>query len=152
MKKRAISQIVSTILLIALVVAIAIIIIIWSRGITGEVITIQGQSIILTCNDVIFDFSYSSGTLFITNDGNVPIYGMTLVIYSDKDSTAQNIRDLSANWPENGLEQGGAFSDSITFDAGVTKVDLIPILKGETDKGKEKEYICEYNGYTFEIN
>ena len=54
MKKRGLSHIVSTILLILLVVVMAGIIIVWSRGITGEAITIYGQNIELVCYDVLF--------------------------------------------------------------------------------------------------
>ena len=54
MKQKALSQVVSTILLIALVVVMAGIIIFWSKGITGEAITIYGQNIELVCYDVFF--------------------------------------------------------------------------------------------------
>ena len=156
MRKKGVSLVIATVLFIALVIAMAATIIIWSKGITerrtGEVITLQGKNIALTCNDVIFDFSYIEGKIYLKNPGNIPIYGMKLRIYSDGSYETQDIKDLTPNWPEDGLKQGKAFSDSITFDVGVNEVVLIPVLMGKTNSGKEREYVCERESYTLLIN
>lgn len=152
MKQKGISQVVSTILLIALVVAMAGIIIFWSRGITGEAITIHGQNIVLVCHDVFFEFSYDDGILNIINSGNVDIYSIELLMDAGDNAEAVNIRELTSKWPENGLTQGGIFSDSISFNTDVKEVHLLPILRGDTESKKQKEHICEHEGQIIEVN
>jgi len=151
MNKKAMSQVISTILLIALVVSIAGIIIFWSKGITGEAITIYGQNVELICYDLSFEYSYNFGTLYLVNSGNVDIYSMKLIIHTEDDSKVKNINELSSNWPEEGLSMGGVFSDTISFNADVKEVSLIPVLRGETESGKQKEHICEYEEQIIEV-
>lgn len=152
MKQKALSQVVSTILLIALVVVMAGIIIFWSKGITGEAITIYGQNIELVCYDVFFEFSYDNGILNIINFGNVDIYSIELIIYTEDNSEAVNIRELTSKWPEAGLTQGGIFSESISFNADVKEVHLFPILRGDTESGKQEEHLCEHESQIIEVN
>ena len=147
MRKKGAALIISSIILIALVLTIAATIIFWSKGITesitGGAVVLQGKNIALTCNDIIFDFNYNEGKLYLKNPGNVPIYGMKFIIYSDGSFVTQSIRDLMSNWPEDGLKPGMVFSGNITFDEDVNKLVLTPVLIGKTNSGEEKEYICE---------
>ena len=151
MNKKAMSQVISTILLITLVIFIAGMIIFWSKGIIGESITIHGQNIALVCNDLFFEFSYNYGTLYLVNSGNVDIYSMTLVMHTEDNSEVKNINELSSNWPKEGLEVGGVFSDTISFNADVKEVSLIPVLRGDTESGKQKVHICEYEEQIIEV-
>lgn len=152
MRKKGISQVISSVLLISLVITMAAVIVVWSTGITeritGGSITLQGKNIALTCGDIVFDFSYTEGKLYLINPGNIPIYGMKLRIYSDGSFETKDIKDLTPNWPEDGLKAGKTFSDSITFDADVNEVVLIPVLMGKTNSGKEREYVCERESQT----
>jgi len=156
MRKKGLSQVISSILLITLVITMAATIMIWSKGltekITGGSITLQGKNIELTCGDIVFEFSYTEGKLYLTNPGNIPIYGMKFRIYSDGSFETQDIKDLTPNWPEDGLKEGKAFSGSITFDADVNEVVIIPVLMGKTNSGKEREYVCERESYILPIN
>lgn len=151
MRKKGVSPVISGVLLISLVITMAVAIMIWSTGITEKItggsITLQGKNIALTCSDIVFEFSYTEGKLYLINPGNIPIYGMKLRIYSDGSFETQDIKDLTPNWPEDGLKEGKAFSDSITFDANVNKVVLIPVLMGSTNNGEKREYICENTSY-----
>ena len=161
MQKKGFSQIISTVLLITFVIVIAATIMIWSKGtaerITGGAITLQGKNIALTCNDIIFESSYTGGKLYLTNPGNILIYGIKFKTYlNDESFVTQNIKDLSQNWPKDGLKEGRTFSDNINFNTGfsskVNKVVLIPVLLGKTSNGEEKEYICERESYILSIN
>ncbi len=152
MNQKALSQVVSTMLLIVLVVVVAGIVLFWSRGITGEAITIHGQNIALVCNDIFFEFSYNDGILNIINSGNVDIYSMELIMHTEDNSEEKDIKELSSNWPENGLTQGGIFSDSISFNADIKEVHLFPILRGSTESEKQKEHLCEYESQIIEVN
>ena len=150
--KKAMSQVVSTILLIALVVVIAGVVIFWSKGITGEAITIHGQNIELVCYDVSFEYSYSSGILYIVNSGNEEIYSMKLIMHTETDSELADIKDLTSKWSESGLGIGGAFSDSISFAADVKEVNLLPVLRGDTESKKQEQHICENQENIIEVN
>jgi len=109
------------------------------------------KNIELVCDDVRFDASYSSGTLFISN-GDTPIFGMDLKIFEERSHRNIKIRDLSgANWPETGLGQAGTFSGSLGNELdSATKVILVPILIGNTKAG-EKTHTCDGDRHGYEI-
>ncbi len=145
--KRGISPVIATVLLIGMVVVIGIIIFLWFKGMTQESITkFGGTNIDLVCGDIAFDASYSSGTLYITNDGNVPIYGMKLKLSYDRGYDTLNLDGFQ------GLNQGGAFSGDISSDVGsATSITLIPVLLGTSDSG-QKTYVCDEKQYGYEID
>jgi len=148
-KKRGISPVIATVLLIAMVVIIGLIIFLWFRGMGTETITkFGGTNIELVCNDVQFEGSYNAGTLYITNNGNVPIYSMKVKIEGDGSHETKDVTDLSGNWPSSGLGQGGVFSGSVSVSGD--KIILIPVLLGESDSGK-KPYTCDENQHGLEI-
>src|SRR3989338_10710768 len=120
MKKRGISPVIATLLLIALVIIIALIVFQWMKGFTKEAVTkFDGTNIDLVCNDVQFDASYSAGTLTISNSGNVPIYNFDIKAeYPGGHDTI----DLKENSDfGDGLSQGGVFSDPLAVPDSTTK-------------------------------
>jgi hypothetical protein len=152
MKKRGISTIISAFLLILLVLIMAGIIIFWSRGITGEAITIKGENIALVCYNIFFQSSYDNGMLHIINDGNVEIHSVKLITHNGVDSEAQDIKELSSNWPQKGLSQGEVFSDSINFDPSIKELSIIPILISDEESRREAEHICEHKEMIIKIS
>ena len=150
--KRGISPVIATVLLIAMVVVIGLIIFLWFKGMTEETITkFGGTNINLICADVSFESSYSGGQLSISNIGNVPIFGMKLKIFTDGSHETKSLRDLSENWPELGLNQGGTFSGVISGVGSGDKIILMPVLIGSSEKG-EKTFMCkEQYGYEIKI-
>lgn len=144
MEKRGVSPIIATVLLIVMVVVIASIVFLWIRGMTQETITkFGGTNINLICNDVKFDASYSDGMLYLSNVGNVPIFGMKLKLYKGGSFETKDLKDNPAwGWPDYGLNQGGTFSASLgSVISGNDKIVLIPVLIGNSDKGK-KTMMC----------
>ena len=115
-------------------------------GDTGKPLNIQ-----LVCDQVDFEASYSPSTgLYISNPGNVPIFGMDLKAAGDGGHQTMDLRD-NDNWPELGLNQGGIFSDEgLIFDSGINQIILIPILLGESESGR-KTYVCDENQYGYQI-
>lgn len=148
-RKRGLSPVVATVLLIAMVIVIGLIIFLWFKGISEETITkFGGTNVKLICEDVYFEASYSSGVLYLSNPGNVPIFEMNVKISGAGSYTTKNLKDLTS-WPATGLNQGGTFSESVDFDG--SEITLIPILIGNSDKGK-KTYVCgEQYGEVLEI-
>jgi flagellin-like protein len=145
-KKRGLSPVITTVLLIALTLVIIAIVFLWFRGMVEEGVTKFGKNIQLVCDDVEFDADYSSGTLSIVNNGNVPIYKVNIRLSQAGIYQTKDIKDLSggSSWPSTGLAQGGIFSAYIGNDVptGTDKIIVLPVLIGTSAKGK-KTFICE---------
>lgn len=143
-KKKGVSPVIATTLLIAMVIIIGLIIFLWFKGLVEERGTKFNKNIQLVCDDVGFQASYSSGTLFVSNIGNIPIFSMKMKVY-DSGSGSRTLRDLSTegiNWPSTGLNQGDSFSGSVGLSSSVEKIVLIPVLIGSTSEG-DKTFVCE---------
>ena len=141
-RKKGVSPVIATVLLIAMVVVIALIVFLWFRGLTEEAITkFGGTNVKLVCSDVSFDASYLAGTLSLLNTGNVPIFGIKAKISSQGSYETKDLRDF-VDWPKVGLPQGGVFSGETGVEFSDAEVVLIPVLRGKSDKG-EKIYVCE---------
>jgi hypothetical protein len=140
-------------LLVALTIGIISIIFFWFRGMVQEGVVKFGKNIELVCDEVSFDVSYSSGTLNIINNGNVPIFLINVRFSSGGSYQTKEIKEFASgnNWPTNGLNQGGIFSGNIGSEIGnADKIILFPILIGTAD-GKQKTFVCE-GQYGKEIN
>ena len=148
MKKRGVSPVIATVLLVAMIIVVGLIIFLWFRGMTEEAITkFEGTNVKLVCEDVQFDAEYVSGTLNIINTGNVPIFKMQIKVLSEG---SHETLELAGNWPGLGLNQGGTFSDSFDASEAETLI-LIPVLMGESKKG-EKSFVCDERfGYEISI-
>ena len=147
-KKKGLSPVIATVLLVAMVIVIGLIIFFWFRGMTEEVVTKFEKNVAMVCDEVEFDASCSGGTLYITNDGNVPIYGMQVKVYDEGSYTTINLRN-DKNWEPTGLGQGGVFTGG-SFN-GYTKLILIPVLIGSSDSGIKTPYVCDKSGYEIDI-
>ncbi len=141
-KKRGVSPVIATILLVALVIIIALIVFFWMKGFTKEAITKSGgTNIELVCDDVQFDASYSDGTLTISNLGNVPIYNFNLKAEFAGSHDTFSLEEIS---DFGGLSQGGVFSEDVSsFISAPTTITLIPILLGVNKDGEQKTQACE---------
>lgn len=140
-KEKGLQPVVATVLLVVMVIVIGLIVFLWFRGMQEETITkFGGENVKLVCDDVYFEADYSGTTLYLSNSGNVPIFGMELKAYAPGSHTTENLREFSDVWPDAGLNQGGTFSDDISITAD--ELVLIPVLIGETDSGK-KTYVCD---------
>lgn len=143
--RSGLSPIVTTVLLIILVIVVIAILFLWFRGMVEEGVVKFGKNIQLVCDDVDFEASYSSGSINIVNNGNIPIYRVNIKISNDGSYQTKNIKDFSVgiNWPTNGLNQGGTFSGNIQSEVGTAdKIIVSPILIGTSGEGK-KTYVCE---------
>ena len=158
MKRKGLSPVIATVLLIAMVVVIALIIFLWFRGLVGEAITKFGEkNIKLVCDDVRFQASYAAGTLSISNTGTVPIYSINLRIVRPGSYTTEDLRVpqtfVDINWPDLGLNQGEAFAADIggQLPSDTNEMVLVPILVGKSKQGEET-HICEdRHGYKISL-
>jgi flagellin-like protein len=141
MKKRGISPVIATIFLIAIVVILAVVIFFWFRSLMQERITkFDEENIELACDKVDFTASYSDGSLFISNSGNVAIRFMKIrKIAENGDYDPEiNLQD----WPNNGLNPGGRYQQTISLDS-YKEALLIPTLLGRNEDGEKVIYNCD---------
>lgn len=147
MKKKGVSPVIATILLIVLVVIIGAIIFTWFKGMTQEAVTkFEGTNIQLVCEDVGFTADYSNGILIISNNGNVPIYSIDVKMEGPGSYKTKEITDASifgTEWPgPSGLLQGARVSINIDM-SNYEQITLIPILMGLNKEGIKKTEACD---------
>lgn len=144
--KRGISPVVSEVLLIAIVIILAIIILLWSRGFIKEAILkeIAGNEkrVEQYCKDVgITRILNDDGSFGFTNSGNVPIYKVKLKLVG-KDSGESEIIEIS---PEDGGLVNPGFATMFSgYDYNTySQVKIIPVLLGKQAKsGGTTEFSC----------
>ena len=144
LNKSGVSPMISTVLFIMIVIIIAIIILLWSRGFIKESILkeIGGESkrVEQFCPEIgMTPILNNDGSFGFTNNGNVPIYALNLKLSSGGDSEVIDIRP-----GDGGLVNPGfaILIDSYSYD-NYDEVEIIPVLLGKTKTGAIKEKICD---------
>ena len=147
MKKRhkAVSPVVATVLLIAVVVVIALIVFLWLRGLVKESGEKFGKNIELVCEEVVFSADYfpSDGMISVSNDGNVPI----------KNFLIKKIKPGDTNTEKTSLDGGLPKGQARNIEIEITdeeKLLIVPILESNSNSGRV-EFICD-DAYGIEIN
>lgn len=141
-KRKGVSPVVATTLLIAMVFVIGLIVFLWLRSFQHEAILKFGNTNIeLVCKDVQFDASYSGSSIFLQNLGNVPIYSFELKLEGPGSQATEDITNLTSDWPAAGLNIGGTFTGPVDV-SGAQKMTVIPVLRGTTSQGK-RSHICD---------
>lgn len=137
--KKALSPIIATILLIAMVVVIGVLIFLWFQGMQKEALTkFEGRNIKQVCADVNFEVDYSGGNLNILNKGNVPINDFDIqVIKSEGSYETITLGE--------GVGLGGSISTPKAFEGD--KIVVSPVLVGKTSTGEMKSYSCDSEKY-----
>ncbi len=152
LKKRGISPVIATTLLIAIVVVIALILFLWFRNVVGDYGEKFGKNIELVCEDVVLGADYSGGYLYLSNDGNVPVFKVNLKIEEAGGYSLVDLANLvgSDSWPKTGLKQGEVYSGYIGDEIGnPDEIKVIPVLLGLSSEGGKKTYTCDESyGYS----
>ncbi len=144
MKKKGVSPVVATILLISIVVVLALIIFLWARSFVGERAQKFGSAIEYSCGGEegvkmeagIFNDA-GAFKLDIKNNGNIPIYGFIVKEFSQGTIIAREISDSGT------LNLGESISISLD-NVDVTDSDellIVPILLGQVGTQKQA-YTC----------
>ncbi len=144
-RRKGLSPVIATVLLIGIVVVAGLIVFTWFRGFTQEAVTKFDQNAQLVCNEIEFKASLSGNVLSITNLGNVPIYGFMLKYGDEGGFQTSDIKELApTTWPKNGLNLNGVFSGDVGFDeTDYDDVTIIPILRGSSQRGGEASFVCD---------
>lgn len=145
--KRALSPVVATSLLIAIALVLALIIFIWAKSFIGEALQKDlgtgAVDIEQACAQVNMkaDVDSATGLVIVENDGNVPIYGIRIMVEGLGSQTSKEVFDGTIS---TGQTVNVNVASSITFSSG-SSVRVIPIIVGTSDSGK-KQYACEKQG------
>lgn len=136
MNKRGLSPVIATVLLIAVVIILAIIIFLWAGSFFGERVEKFGKSEDQACSEVSIDVDYDAVTknLDIINRGDVPIYGIKLMISGRGRSDVEEYPAKSINEGESGTIED--------LDVSGDKITVIPILLGKSG-GIKKSFTCD---------
>ncbi len=142
MAKRAVSPVITTVLLVLIVIVLASIIFIWGATFIPEALTKFDRPIEEKCNEAKFAAEISgtgaAAKVAVISEGDVPIYRFGIKKEGQAEST------IKYSDPKNLLPGGSTvFSADLSGTSSGDKVSIIPILLGKTQKGKVQEYPCE---------
>jgi len=154
--KKALSPVIATVLLIALVVVLAAIVFLWARGFISEQIMKSGESIQNSCQKINFavrsiPLGSDMWTLEISNRGNVPIYGFDIKGITGGNSKTKNFQGSYADKGQS-VSVTLSLSEIYIDDEPPEKITLYPILLGNVkDKTSNKAYTCLDKGFTLNL-
>lgn len=152
--KKAVSEVIAVVFLIALSMLLASLLFVWARGFLTEQIELNGKPIEEVCKEVFFDVggeyvndSTGAGnfSLQVVNRGNADIRGFDIKFLKEKESAL--VRYTFDTWV-------GESSDVqvVPIEAGVRDIIMYPILVGAvTGKKVEKPVSCIYSGKTIRL-
>jgi len=142
--QRAVSPLVSTVLLIMIVIVLALIIIVWSGVFFKEAITKDIGGNIKTaeqrCSEIrIQTFVNQDNSFGFKNTGNIPVYAVDLKLTGPDTGSSEIIRITGSDGRVNpGLSttlQGYDYQD-------YEKVKIIPIILGKSESGGNQQFTC----------
>jgi len=141
-KKKGVSPVVASVLMIMLVIVLATIIFLWSRGFIGEQIEKFGKPIDEYCGNVKFDvarYGVLGDELEIVNTGNVDISSLSIKMTKEGNS---EMSDFSFKIDAGASVSGKAdlkLSDGQTPD----EIFVYPVLIGNVvGEGKNSVFTC----------
>ena len=142
--KKALSPVITTVLLIAMVIVLAAIIFLWAKFFLGEIIEKEIGGVKKTaerlCPDVNFQASISGAELSIANRGNVPIYNINLKM---KTKGSSDIEEYENAGELLNLRIGQSKPVTLSSNpTGYDEVIIIPVLLGKAGD-EQKEYPCK---------
>jgi len=134
MKKRALSPVITTVLLVLIAIILAIIIFLWAKGFLRDQVQKFGEPITYSCNSIKLRASVSANEISINNYGSdVPVYKIGATISGFGSSKITYLTETN-------FLQGT--SKTVDFPDADKIEWLIPILLGQTKDGSFKEFTC----------
>lgn len=141
--KKAVSPVVSTVLLIMIVIVIAIIILIWATGFVEEIISkeILGNKKRVQdyCREIkISQIINNDNSFGFENKGNVPIFGFRVKTSNEGSSEMHRVDGDSGGKVNPGFS---VIVENLKYD-DYDSIAILPTLKGETEQGDNRDYDC----------
>jgi len=139
--KKAVSPVVATVLLIAIVVIIALLIFIWASNFFSESGKKMGKSAEQACSEVNIEAVLDENILSVINNGNIPVYSLNIEKTAEGSVEVEKLDQIN-------LIQGSAITQDI--GTGYSKIELVPIILVQV-KNTQETYLCENNKVNVEI-
>ena len=137
MKKKAISPVIASVLLIVIVFILAVIIFIWAGNFVDEGISKDGKLIERSCEKIKFTAAIEDSMIVINNQGQVPLYGIDIRQVGAGSLKSRGYFDTTL-----GVGQSdNSVSLPSEIDAG-DEVRIYPVILGE-QSGSKVKYTCE---------
>ena len=146
MKKKGVSPVIATVLLIGIVIILAAIIFLWARGFVAEKAQKFERAVELSCANVNFRADVFGNDLDIINDGNVPIYGINVKIIGEGRVLVKEILDSTI-----GLGESKRIDLTGEIGTEVTELLIVPIILGETGSGKVSHECADQYGFAVAV-
>jgi flagellin-like protein len=136
MKKRGLSPIIATVLLVSLTLVLAMIIFVWARSFVGEKIQKFDEPVEYSCERVNFEAEVYDNKIHVVNRGNVPLYG--LEIRQAGFGSVVGVEPLKAT-----IASGE--TETIDLSPSISgNLILVPIILGESGSDT-KAFTCDDN-------
>jgi flagellin-like protein len=142
-KKKGVSPVIASVLMILLVVMLASMVFLWARGFVSEQIEKFGTPIEDQCSNIRFDAANTGGSLEIVNRGNIDIFHFDIKM--TKGGNSEFIRiDRAVDSGE-----GVKFSENLKMNDRTSPDEMViyPALLGSVvGKNSKKVFTCLNNG------
>jgi flagellin-like protein len=149
MKKRGVSPVIASVLMILMVVMLATIVFFWAKGFIGEQIEKHGENIDSYCGKVSFQMVEHNGELEVKNKGDVDIHGFSF------EMTRGGTTEVDYHFlPVNAGASGSGFYGKFKLDSGqiVDTVVAHPVLIGSiVGKNRNSAYTCPDAGVVLDV-
>lgn len=137
MKKRGLSPVIATALLIVIVLVLALIIFLWARGFLAERTIKFGEPVERACDDVSFEAEVISvDKLNVVNRGNVPLYGIDIYKLDNGRELIESVRCVSGEETLRSGENCEMQTSASVLNSGIN-ILVVPVILGE--KGNTDE-------------
>ncbi|OIO81755.1 hypothetical protein AUJ84_00515 [Candidatus Pacearchaeota archaeon CG1_02_32_132] len=154
-KKRGLSPVVATVLLITIVIVIALIIFLWAKGFVSERVQKFGQAVEYSCGnheksvDFVADYVATGNKIGLVNRGNVPLYGVVVKEIRPGAASKVNTKEPFGRTLSVGESREIELED---LDSRSKNLLIVPIILGQS--GAERvAYTCDDAfGFPIEIN
>lgn len=154
-KKKGVSPVIATVLLVSLVLVLVAIIFLWSKQFITEQVQKNGADVNTVCKDVVFDVEHNLGSsgasnsleLQFVNRGNVNIYDFDIKAIGDNGDSVIKKYGIP-------VDIGGATEPrEIILDEGTAQIVIYPqVLGSVVGKKTTKAVTCLDKGQTLTIN
>lgn len=143
--KKAISPIITTVLLVLVAIVLAVIILVWARGFIAEKVSkfIPAQSQDRPINEACDSISLSAAIngdqeIYLINQGDIPVYKIGVRVTNAASGEATLVEYDTA-----GLNPGQSKAVVTTQSLTGNKIAIVPILIGKSEKKGNVEYNCK---------
>ena len=131
--KKAVSPVIATVLLIALVIILALLVYAWwSKWFITEKVQKEGMPADQACGEIDLRVQYfaSSSEVQVTNVGDIAVYKIEVRKTTGGSTTKEEY---------DGVQPGGSTTQNI---GSADEVKVVPVILGTSD-GAQKAYVCK---------